>query len=185
MARAHEEIGVVVVDDDEGEVPFELSERAPHRLGEVAVVVALDQVRHGLRVGLRPEGVAVRDQLAAQLAEVLDDPVQDDRELVGVAPGERVRVRLGDAAVRRPARVAETVARMRPVRPRCLLQALKVADGAHVVEPVLLAQRDTRRVVAPVLEALEPLEQQRLRLTRSHVTDDPAHPEAPLSDSSG
>ena len=76
-----------------------------------------------------------------------------------------MRVLLGDAAVRRPARVAEPVVRRGPVRPRCVDEVLEVADGAHVVEPVVLAQRDAGGVVAAVLEAAQPLEQQRLRLS--------------------
>ena len=52
VARCDEHVGVVVVDDDEGEVALELVERAPDGLGEVAVVMALDQVDDGLRVGL-------------------------------------------------------------------------------------------------------------------------------------
>ena len=56
-------------------------------------------------------------QALAQLAVVLDDPVEDDRELAAVAAGERMRVPLGDAAVRRPARVAEAGGRGEPSSP--------------------------------------------------------------------
>ena len=68
----------------------------------------------------------------AELTVVLDDPVQDDRELRAVAAGQRVRVRLGDAAVRRPARVPEPVRRGRAVRAGGLLQVLELADRADV-----------------------------------------------------
>ena len=59
VARADEEAGVVVVDHDEREVPLELVEREPDGLDEVALVVALDEVRDGLGVGLGRERVAV------------------------------------------------------------------------------------------------------------------------------
>ena len=59
QARADEQVGVVVVDRDEREVPLELGARLPDGLDEVAVVVVLDQVRDGLRVGLGAELVAV------------------------------------------------------------------------------------------------------------------------------
>ena len=75
--------------------------------GEVAGVGALDQVDDHLGVGLGAERVALGEERFLQLAVVLDDPVQHDRELVGVAAGERVRILVGDPAVRRPARVTE------------------------------------------------------------------------------
>ena len=157
VPRADEQVRVVVVDDDEGEVALELGERAPDCLGEVALVVALDQVRDGLGVGLGGEGVALGDQPSAELAVVLDDPVQDDRQLRAVAAGQRVRVRLGDAAVRRPARVAEPVVDVEPFGPAASFRFCEVADRADVLEPVVFEQRDPGRVVAAVLEPLEAL----------------------------
>src|SRR5687768_3493365 len=90
-------------------------------------------------------------------------------------------VQLGDAAVRRPAGVAETVVRRGAVRARGLLQVLEVADGAHVLEPVGFAQRDPGGVVAAVLEPLEAREQKLLALPRPDVSDDPAHASPPSS----
>ena len=92
-----------------------------------------------------------------------------------LAAGERMRVRLGDPAVRRPARVAESRRRGRAVRAGAFLQVSERPDGADVVEPVRLEERDAGRVVAAVLQALEAVEQERLALTRSDVSDDPAH----------
>ena len=71
---------MVVVDHDEREVALELGEREPHGLDEIALVVALDEVRDGLGVGLGGEDVPVRGEALLQLAVVLDDPVQDDRD---------------------------------------------------------------------------------------------------------
>ena len=105
--RSDEHARVVAMDRDEREVTLELGVGASHRLDEVALVVLLDQVRDGLGVGLGREDVALLDEAGAELAVVLDDPVEDDRELLALLGGERVRVRLGDAAVRRPARVTE------------------------------------------------------------------------------
>ena len=120
VAGADEQAGVVAMDDDEREVSFELAEREPDGLDEIALVVALDEVRDGLGVGLGRERVAVGGEALLQLAVVLDDAVEDDRELRGVAAGERVRVRLGDAAVCRPARVrrdpSSTVEPFEPAR---------------------------------------------------------------------
>ena len=73
--------------------------------------------------------MALGDEPVAELAVVLDDPVQDDRELRAVAAGERMRVRLGDAAVRRPARVPE------PVRGRRAVRACRRPSGSAGCRP--------------------------------------------------
>ena len=114
-------------------------------------------------------------QRLLQLAVVLDDAVQHDRQPAVVAAGERVGVLLVDGAMRRPASVAEAMAGARAVGARCVLQKLQVADRADVVQSVGLAQRDPGGVVAAVLEPLQPSEEQRLRFTRPDVSDDPAH----------
>ena len=85
-------------------------------------------------------------------------------EAAGVATGERVRVLLGHCAVRRPACVAEPVMRVGAVRARRLHQVGEIADGTHVVERVVLAQRDPCGVVAAVLEPAQSFEQKRLCL---------------------
>ena len=61
---------------------------------EIAVVLALEQVHDDFGVGLGRERVPVVEQLRLQLAVVLDDAVEHDRDLRGVAAGERVRVLL-------------------------------------------------------------------------------------------
>jgi hypothetical protein len=64
-------------------VALEQREDADHRLDEIAVVFALEQVDDNLGVGLRGERVPLRDELGLELAVVLDDPVEDDRDLRG------------------------------------------------------------------------------------------------------
>ena len=93
----------------------------------------------------------------------------------GLAAGERVGVLLGHAAVRRPARVAEPVARVGAVGAGRLDEVAEVADGAHVVERVVLAQRDPGGVVAAVFEPAQSFEQKRLCVARPDVSDDSAH----------
>ncbi len=172
---ADEQVGLVVVDGDDREVALELRVDAAQRLREIAVVLLLEQVDDHLGVGLGGERVAALGQLLPQLDVVLDDPVEHDREPVGLAAGERMRVPLGHAAVRRPARVAEPVVRVGAVRAGRLDEVAEVADGADVVERVVLAQRDPGGVVAAVLEPAQSLEQKRLRLARPDVSDDSAH----------
>ena len=60
MADADEEVGVVVVDGDDREVALELRVDALDGLGEIAVVLLLEQVDDDLGVGLGGERVARR-----------------------------------------------------------------------------------------------------------------------------
>ena len=138
VACADEEARMVVMDHDEREVALELVERETHSLDEIALVVALDEMSDRLRVRLGRERVAVSSEARRQLAVVLDDPVEDDRELRGLTARQWMRVRLGDSAVRRPACVAEPGGRGGAVRPGALLQIAERADGADVIEAVML-----------------------------------------------
>ena len=91
------------------------------------------------------------------------------------AVGLRVRVELGRPAVRRPARVADA---RRPGggMPRELLdEVAELAGRAVDREAAVRERRDAGRVVAAVLEPLQPLEQERARLLRADVADDAAH----------
>src|SRR5262249_42732007 len=172
---------VVVVDDDEREVSFELRVRRATGLAEVGAVVALAKVRDDLCVGLGVEGVPLSFEGLLQLPEVLHDPVQNDRELLPVAACQRMRILLGDPAVCRPPRVAEPGRRLGAVGAGRLLQRLEVAYGADVVEAVVLEHGEPCGVVAAVLEALEPAQKKGFRLPAADVSDDPAHPISPFA----
>ena len=137
--------------------------------------MAFDQVDDDLGVGLGAEGVALGLECLLQLAVVLDDSVQHDRELAVVATGERVRVLFGDRSVRRPARVPEPGRRDGAVLAGRVLQETEVPDRAHVVEAAVLAERDPGRVVAAILKPLEPLQQEVLTGSAPDVADDSTH----------
>ena len=176
MAGAHEEIGVVVMDHDECEVPLEQAVHGAHGLEEIAVVVLLDQVHDHFRIRLGGEAMALGFERFLELAIVLDDSVQHDRKPAFLTTRQRVRVLLVHGTVRRPARMTETVIRSGAVRAGGVLQELEIANGAHVLEAAVFAQRETGGVVAAVLESLEAVQQQLLRSTVTDISDDPAHP---------
>ena len=174
QARAHDHLRVQRRDDAEREVAVQLEERLAHGLGEVAVVVRLEQVRDDLGVRLGAEDVPVGDQPLLERHVVLDDAVEHDGEAV-VAARERVRVGLGRPAVGGPARVADAGRRGRAVRARDLLEHAQVADRADDLELVAVDQRDAGRVIAAVLETLESADQKGLAETPSGIADDAAH----------
>ena len=78
-----------------------------------------DEMRDGFGVGLGREDMALGGQLLAQFAEILDDAVMDDGDLV---VGVRMGVVFGRPAMRRPARVAEADMAVERLRRRVSLR---------------------------------------------------------------
>ena len=109
-----------------------LAQRGAQRVRDIARVRLLHEVREDLGVGLGVEAVAARRELVAQVREVLDDAVVDDRDLaravhvgmgvevVGPAVGRPAGVREAHAphAAWRPASAARRLAACRPASPR-------------------------------------------------------------------
>ena len=108
--RPDQPLRLAAVEDRERIRPDRAPQRLPHGLRDVAAIGLLDEVRDDLGVGLRIEAMAGRRELGAQLDEVLDDPVVDDRQLAG-AVDVRVGVEVARPAMGRPARVAEPARR--------------------------------------------------------------------------
>ena len=100
-------IGLVEGDREKGEVPLEAREDAAAGLGEIPVVLLLDQVDERLGVGIGGERVSARSHAFPQLDVVLEDAVHQDGE-AAILGGEGVRVAYLDTAVRGPAGVAHT-----------------------------------------------------------------------------
>ncbi len=109
-----------------------------------------------LRVGFRRQRVTARLEAVAQLAEVLDDPVVDDRDVAG-AVLVRVGVQIVRPAVSRPARMSQADRRVR--RP--------VGDGRREIRqlaglllnlkvPGLIEEGDAARVLPAVLNPTQP-----------------------------
>ena len=83
LARPDQQVGAVGVHGDEGVVAAQLGEGGADRGGQVAVVVAGDQVGDHLGVGFGAELLPFGLEPGAQLGVVLDDPVEDDVDPVG------------------------------------------------------------------------------------------------------
>ena len=141
-----------------------------------------DQVGDDLGVGLRGEVLAFGDQPLAQPAWFSTIPLRTMWTLPG-AVVVRVGVLLGDPAVGGPAGVGD--AGLAGARVPSPLAAPRSTAGAQVgevadrVDPldlaVVLEQADARRVIAPVFELFEPLEEELFAGALAHVSDDAAH----------
>jgi hypothetical protein len=131
-------------------------------------------VRDDLGVGLGDEPVPFLLELRLQIQVVLDDPVVDDHDPAG-AVAVRVRILLGRPAVRRPSRVADAVVSVDRGRRDDLLQTGELAGAAPQVDGPVTHDRDASRVVSPVLQPAEPVDQNRDDALRADVADDAAH----------
>ena len=175
LPRPDQPVVLVAMHDREGVGAVELAQRRPRRLRDVALVGLLDQVRDRLGVRLGDERVAARLEPVAELLEVLDDPVVDDRDPPG-AVHLGMGVDVARPAVRRPARVREPD---RGVRGPLGDRGAQVAQlaGALLDEEValLVDERDARGVIAAVFEPAEALHEDRAGLTGPGIADDSTH----------
>ena len=173
-ARADEQIVLAGEHEGEREGALEARERRRHRLDRRAAAVELTrhELRHGLGVGLGLEGIAVRLELGAQLAEILDDAVMHDGE-----PLRRMRmgVALGRTSMRRPARMADAdEARERRLRePR--LEIAQLAFGAPPLEPAFLQGRDAGGIITSIFEAFQRIDELRRHRRLADDPDNAAH----------
>ena len=142
---------------------------------DIPVVILFQQMDDGLRVRLALEHIAVRDQLLAQGEVVLDDPVVHD----GKAPviGQMgVGVDIRGRAVGRPAGVpdADAAGNCRAV---FRLFAELGDTSAHFFDPnpVIVHHGDARRVISPVFQLLQPLQQDGRGTLFSGKSNDSAH----------
>ena len=175
LAGADEPVALGDVHDGDSVGTLELAQGGPDRVGEVAVVRLLDQVGDRLGVGLGGERVTAGFEPVAQLAEVLDDPVVDDRDPAG-AVAMRVRVEVVRPAMGRPPSVGEAEGGVRrPVGDRRLEVDQLAGPLLDEEVPGVVDQGDARRIVAAILEPLEPLDEDGARLSRTRVADDAAH----------
>ena len=114
-------------------------------------------------------------QLVAQRGEVLDDAVVHDRDSAGGVE-VRVRVGVGGPAVRGPAGVAEPEAGCRQrVQVQFLLQVGELAGLLAAGQFAVGDDGHAGRVVAAVLEAAQPLEDDLEGRLVTHIPNDSAH----------
>jgi hypothetical protein len=129
-------------------------------------------VRDDLGVGVRREAHALRLERLPQRDVVFDDAVVHDGDVAG---GVRMGVVLAGPAVRRPARVADPRRSREGVLGERFVEAGELADGAHDFDGLSVVHGEPRRVVPPVFELAQAVDQDRRRGARSHVSNDSAH----------
>src|SRR5690606_35527267 len=175
-SRDDEPVRIERIEDEQRIGADEAAGRVAYGLEQVVALlqIVVHEVRGDLGIGLGLELVALRDQLFFYRLIVLDDAVVDHGD--AIAGKMRMRVVLGDAAVRRPARVRNAEA----AGARRLLELLRelrnLADGAAERNAVARLQHgETGRVIAAVLEAPQALDQHRHDVPFRNGSDYSAH----------
>ena len=175
-ARDHQ---VVVAGEDDGEREGALQAAAGRRLAASTGArpwsqLVGDEVDDGLGVGVGLEHVALGGRArACSSLEVLDDAVVDDRDLVVHV---RMRVALGRAAVRRPARVADAgVALQRLARAGASPGCCSLPSARRRSRWPFSTVAMPRRIIAAIFEPPQRIDEiGRDRLLPKYA-DDPAH----------
>jgi len=133
-----------------------------------------DQVDQSLRVRLGPEFVAGLLQLGAQRVGILDDAVVDESD-VAVAIGVRMGVGTGGSAVCGPAGVGDSTL---PADRLGVQQLVQPGDASRQLpehNAASILHRHARGVVAAVLKAMQPFNENRRRFADAGIAYDAAH----------
>ena len=175
FARADQEVLLAGKQKGERESAAQPRQRRLHRFDRRQPVFEFlaDQMGDDLAIGFGGELGALALQLAPQLAEILDDAVVHDRELVG---GVRMRVVLGRPAVRRPAGVADADRSRQRLARELQFQILEFALGTPSRQRAVLERGDAGGIVAAVFEALERVDEKRCDRLTADDSDNAAHP---------
>ena len=158
------------------------------RIKQVAVVQTVDQVRDDLGVGLALKNIAARLERSAQFVMVFDDAVVHQRHPPRRIGGSacavaemRVCVVHHRRAVRGPARVGNARAALHGPAADLLHQLGNTRRAARALQATALRaqatgmHRHAARVIAPVLQPLKPLHEDRDDIAGGNPADDAAH----------
>src|ERR1043166_7948035 len=137
-------------------------------------------MREHFSVGFRLECVPLHLEHLPQRTEVLDDAVVNDSNRIGTIH-LWVRVAFIRLAVRGPSRVRDSDRSVDRVDVHQAFEHRDLTLRLSRLEAMTVAHRDSGRVVATILEALEALDQHWCRDPRSNVSDNSTHGVDPVS----
>src|SRR5262249_26116456 len=146
--------------------------------GPVAVAfvkeILLDQMSDDLSIGLSGELVPFFNQLLFEREIVFDNPVLHNDDFAG-SVAMRMSVFFRGTAMRRPARVADSVHALKRFEPDSLFQVAQLAFSAPHLEfarVTVAGHGDPGRVVSAILQLLEPVDDDGHHALFTYVTYD-------------
>ncbi|MEY2601709.1 MAG: hypothetical protein QOJ36_1028, partial [Verrucomicrobiota bacterium] len=181
--RANNEVWDIAMNDSDAIRSDDLLERRPRgvdqaRLGIVSSELAInapDQVRQNFGVGVGAKiRVAVLDELLFERLIIFNYAVVDESDF---ASGVEVRmgVLIVDFSVRRPTSVTDSVGSGGRFLGNEFGQRSDATGAFAGLDVIAIDDGDAGRVVASILEATKPIEQNGRSLRASDVTDDSTH----------
>ena len=177
LPGAQQTVRVVGADDAQSIGPVHGVEHPDHGLKDVAAVgiVVVQQLGYHLRVRLGPKAVALVEQLLLQLGVVFDNAVvyhSDAATLAHMGVGvDVIGLPVGGPAGVTDAQMARQI---RPVVGQ-IAEHLQPATGLLHPQLPIAAHGDARRVVAPVLQTAQTVQQDGSRFLLAHVSYNSAH----------
>ncbi len=108
-------------------------------------------MRDNLGVGLAGKFRAALLEALPQFAEILDDAVMDNGDILG---GMRMGIALGRLAVRRPARVPDSGHAIERSLSQPRFKIFQLAFSAAAIKLIAFQRCDARGIIAAIFEAL-------------------------------
>ena len=174
LPPGHDFVRVIGRDHGQGEHPAQLFQGFEHGRFKVPVEVLLNQVRDDLGIGIRCELVTLRAERSFDGKVVLDDAVVDDHDSP-LAVAVRVGVLFGRATVCGPAGVSESVSSTQRLLGEKRLQIRQLPGTTTELHFPVVDHRDAGRIVASILKAAEPAEDERHSVAITDVSEYAAH----------
>jgi len=138
----------------------------------------LREMDDGFRVCLWVEGCAFTDEFIFEFDEIFHDTIMDNHDFPRVAH-VRMRVARGRRTMSRPARVTNSRRTADRFFRDEINQLSEFARVAPQVNMIAIDNRNARRVVAAIFKALQAIQDDRRRVTRSDVSNDSTHKRVP------
>ena len=181
-AREHQPPRSVGGDNSERKGPTDFAQRLAYGADEVAPdppQIFLNKVGEHFGIGLAAKGVPGCLESIAQRNVIFDDAVVDDRDL-RAAIQMRMRVDIGGASVRRPARVPETRETGERLREQPLREPVELSLGFRARKHALAIEHgDSGAIVPAILEPLQRIKNDRDAVPETDIPDNSAHWELP------
>ena len=155
-----------------------------HGVNEIPFVGLVDEMGEDFGIRLGGEAVAAAGELRAQALVVFDDAVVDEHDRA-VAVGVRMGVGFAGLAVGGPTGVADADGSLEVLLRQPRRQPFHFAGYADTAHLILLDDGDTGRVVTPVFEPPQSLDEYWRGGLVSDVADDAAHGWSPKGNARG